>query len=112
MQEKRGKRGGGVALPFGGGEVGKDLDDCADDLRRPSDGALKQAVAEETGEPTTIYSGPLHDAAEMAKLVPSIMMFVMSEKGLSHCKPENTPDDALETAVRASLRLSDKVVAG
>ncbi len=71
----------------------------------------KQAVAEETGEPTTIYSGPLHDAAEMAKLVPSIMMFVMSEKGLSHCKPENTPDDALETAVRAFLRLADKVVA-
>ena len=26
-------------------------------------------------------------------------------------KPENTPDDALETAVRAYLRLSDKVVA-
>lgn len=70
----------------------------------------KQAVAEETGEPTTIYSGPLHDAAEMAKMVPSIMMFAMSERGLSHCKQENTGDEALETAIRAFLRLADKVV--
>lgn len=71
----------------------------------------KQAVAEETGEPTTIYSGPLHDAAEMAKIVPSIMMFAVSEKGLSHCIQENTSEAAVETAVRAFLRLSDKVVA-
>jgi N-carbamoyl-L-amino-acid hydrolase len=70
----------------------------------------KEAVAEETGEPTTIYSGPLHDAAEMAKIVPSIMMFAVSEKGLSHCIQENTPDEALETAVRAFLRLAGKVV--
>jgi len=69
----------------------------------------KQAVAEETGEPTTIYSGPLHDAAEMAKIVPSIMMFAMSDCGLSHCKQENTGDEALETAIRAFLRLADKV---
>ena len=70
----------------------------------------KEAVAEETGEPTTIYSGPLHDAAEMARIVPSIMMFVVSEKGLSHCIQENTSEAALETAVRAFLRLADKVV--
>ncbi len=70
----------------------------------------KQAVAEETGEPTTIYSGPLHDSAEMAKLVPSIMMFSVSEKGLSHCIQENTSDEALETTVHAFLRLADKVV--
>lgn len=70
----------------------------------------KQAVMEETGEPTTIYSGPLHDAAEMAKVVPSIMMFAMSERGLSHCKQENTGDEALETAIRAFLRLAGKVI--
>jgi len=70
----------------------------------------KQAVADETGEASTIYSGPLHDAAEMARLVPSIMMFAMSARGLSHCKQEDTPDEALETAVRAFLRLADKVV--
>lgn len=70
----------------------------------------KQSVQEETGEPTAIYSGPLHDAAEMAKNVPSIMMFAMSERGLSHCKLEDTPDEAVETAVRAFLRLADKVI--
>ena len=70
----------------------------------------QQAVEEETGEATTMYSGPLHDAVEMAKIVPTIMMFAMSERGLSHCKEENTPDEAIETAVRAFLRLTDKVV--
>lgn len=70
----------------------------------------KEAVAEETGQPTTIYSGPLHDAAEMAKVVPSIMMFAASERGLSHCKQENTSDEALETSIRAFLRLADKVI--
>jgi hydantoinase/carbamoylase family amidase len=70
----------------------------------------KQAVEEETGEATTMYSGPLHDAVEMAKLVPTVMMFAISERGLSHCKQENTSDEALETAIRAFLRLADKVI--
>jgi hydantoinase/carbamoylase family amidase len=72
----------------------------------------RQAVADETGEATEIFSGPLHDAAEMARIVPSIMMFAMSARGLSHCKQEDTPDEALETAVRAFLRLVDKVMDG
>lgn len=70
----------------------------------------KEAVEEETGEATTMFSGPLHDAVEMAKIVPTVMMFAMSERGLSHCKEENTPDEAVKTAVRAFLRLTDKVV--
>lgn len=52
----------------------------------------------------------MHDAAEIAKMVPSVMMFAMSEKGLSHCKEENTPDDKLKTAVRAFSRLADKAL--
>ncbi len=70
----------------------------------------KEAVVEETGERTTIYSGPLHDAAEMSKILPTVMMFVMSERGLSHCKEENTSDDNIETAVRAFMRLVDKII--
>lgn len=70
----------------------------------------KTAVEEETGEGTTMYSGPLHDAAEMAKIVPSIMMFAMSSNGLSHCKQEDTPDSDLEIAVSAFLRLADEVL--
>ncbi|HLQ39359.1 MAG TPA: Zn-dependent hydrolase [Tetragenococcus sp.] len=70
----------------------------------------KQAVKEETGVARTMYSGPLHDAVEMAKVVPTVMMFVMSENGLSHTKEENTPEPELKTGIRAFLRLIDKVV--
>ena len=70
----------------------------------------KEAVFEETGEKTNMYSGPLHDAVEVAKVVPTVMMFVMSEKGLSHTKEENTPDEKLEIGIRSFLRLVDKVL--
>lgn len=72
----------------------------------------KEAVKEETGEATAMYSGPLHDAAEMAKILPSVMMFVKSTAGLSHCKEEDTPDEDLETGIAAFLRLADKVIQG
>lgn len=70
----------------------------------------KEAVKEETGEATAIYSGPLHDAAEIAKILPSVMMFVRSIDGLSHCKEENTSDTDLETGIAAFLRLADTVI--
>lgn len=41
----------------------------------------KTAVAEEIGESNQMYSGPLHDAVEMNKLIPTVMMFVMSKMG-------------------------------
>lgn len=72
----------------------------------------KEAVKEETGEATAIYSGPLHDAAEIAKILPSVMMFVRSIEGLSHCKEENTSDIDLEIGIAAFLRLADKVIRG
>ncbi len=70
----------------------------------------QEAVAEETGDQTSMFSGPLHDAAEIAKIVPSVMMFAMSTKGVSHCKEEDTPDRELESAICAFFRLADKVV--
>lgn len=70
----------------------------------------KEAVEEETGEQTNMYSGPLHDAVEMASHVPAVMMFVMSEGGLSHTKEEHTPAAKIEIAVQAFMRLVDKVV--
>lgn len=70
----------------------------------------KQAVKEETGEATEMYSGPLHDSAELAKIVPAVMMFAMSTRGLSHCKEEDTPEEKLETAICAFFRLVDKVM--
>jgi len=70
----------------------------------------QEAIIEETGEETTMFSGPLHDAVEMARIAPTIMMFVMSKGGLSHNKDEDTPDVAIEIATRAFIRLVDKVV--
>jgi N-carbamoyl-L-amino-acid hydrolase len=57
-------------------------------------------------------SGPLHDAAEVARAgVPTVMLFVQSLRGLSHTKLEDTRKDHLELAVAALDRLASKTVA-
>lgn len=56
-------------------------------------------------------SGPLHDAAEVARAgVPTIMMFVQSLHGISHNKIEDTREEHLELAVAAFDKLVDKAV--
>ena len=56
-------------------------------------------------------SGPLHDAAEVARLgVPTVMMFVQSLNGLSHNAAEDTKREHLEQAVEAFVRLSEKTM--
>lgn len=70
----------------------------------------KKAVEETTGEPTCMYSGPLHDAVEMAKHLPTVMVFVMSKDGISHAKEEDTPENELNLGIQAYLRLIDKVL--
>ena len=56
-------------------------------------------------------SGPLHDAVEMARVMPAVMMFARSTNGLSHCKDEDTPEADLDVTIDAFLRLVDKTVA-
>src|SRR5918997_1316689 len=41
-------------------------------------GIARQAVVEAGGKDTAIPSGPLHDAAEMARLIPTVMIFSSS----------------------------------
>jgi N-carbamoyl-L-amino-acid hydrolase len=54
-------------------------------------------------------SGPLHDAAEVARLgIPTVMMFVQSLKGISHNKIEDSHVEHLALAVRAFDRLAQK----
>jgi N-carbamoyl-L-amino-acid hydrolase len=81
---------------------------------RPFDRALlrlcEEAVRQETGDAPRLPSGPLHDAAEMAPLMPVVMMFAYSSNGLSHCKEEDTPEPHLEKTIRAYLRLVEKTV--
>jgi len=56
-------------------------------------------------------SGPLHDAAEVARAgIPTVMLFVQSLRGLSHTKLEDTKPEHLELAVEALDRLTQKVL--
>jgi N-carbamoyl-L-amino-acid hydrolase len=69
------------------------------------------AVQETTGHAPRLPSGPLHDAVEMARVMPAVMMFARSTNGLSHCKEEDTPDADLVATIDAFQRLVDKTVA-
>jgi acetylornithine deacetylase/succinyl-diaminopimelate desuccinylase-like protein len=70
-----------------------------------------QAIDETCGKSHRMPSGPLHDAAEMARSgIPTIMMFVQSLHGISHNKIEDTKEEHLELAVEALGRLATKTV--
>jgi hydantoinase/carbamoylase family amidase len=70
-----------------------------------------EAIAETGAKPHRLPSGPLHDAAEVARAgVPTIMMFVQSLHGISHNKIEDTREEHLEMAVTAFDKLADKAI--
>ena len=71
----------------------------------------EEAVNEVAGVSHRLPSGPLHDAAEMARLMPTVMLFVKSLRGLSHTKDEDTPEEDIELSVRALHRLTEKTMA-
>ena len=70
-----------------------------------------QAVVETAGKSHQLPSGPLHDAAEVARAgIPVVMMFTQSLNGLSHNPAENTRTEHLELAVQAYDRLARKAL--
>jgi beta-ureidopropionase / N-carbamoyl-L-amino-acid hydrolase len=70
-----------------------------------------EAVREVAGTSHRLPSGPLHDAAEVARAgVPTVMLFVQSLRGLSHTKLEDTKEEHLELAVQALDRLAAKTI--
>jgi len=70
-----------------------------------------EAVTEITGTSHRLPSGPLHDAAEVARAgVPTVMLFVQSLRGLSHTKVEDTKPEHLELSVQALDRLATKTI--
>jgi len=70
-----------------------------------------QAVRETTGASHKLPSGPLHDAAEVARAgIPVVMMFTQSLAGLSHNPAEDTRTEDLELAVQAFDRLARKTM--
>jgi N-carbamoyl-L-amino-acid hydrolase len=71
-----------------------------------------EAVTEVAGRSHRLPSGPLHDAAEVARAgVPTVMLFVQSLRGLSHTKLEDTKPEHLELAVEALDRLASATIA-
>jgi allantoate deiminase len=70
-----------------------------------------EAVKEVAGTSHRLPSGPLHDAAEMARVMPTVMLFVKSLGGVSHTKEEDTPIADLELSVRALEELTRRTLA-
>jgi beta-ureidopropionase / N-carbamoyl-L-amino-acid hydrolase len=69
------------------------------------------STTEVAGTSHRLPSGPLHDAAEVARAgVPTVMLFVQSLRGLSHTKLEDTKPDHLELSVQALDRLTSKTL--
>lgn len=74
-------------------------------------GFCDDAIGETCGKSFRLPSGPLHDAAEVARAgVPTVMMFVQSLHGISHNKIEDTLEEHLELCVAAFDKLADKTM--
>jgi len=71
----------------------------------------EEAIGETAGVSHKMPSGPLHDAAEVARAgIPTVMMFVQSLAGISHNRIEDTKAEHLELAVMAFDRLAAKTM--
>ena len=70
-----------------------------------------ESIREACGSVHRLPSGPLHDAAEVARAgVPTVMMFVQSLHGISHNKIEDTKEEHLELCVRAFDGLATRAI--
>ena len=70
-----------------------------------------EAVKEAAGASHRLPSGPLHDAAEVARAgVPTVMLFAQSLHGISHNKIEDTKEEHIEQSVVALDRLAEKTM--
>ena len=71
----------------------------------------EESIREVTSDSHRLPSGPLHDAAEVARAgVPTVMLFVQSLRGLSHTKLEDTKEEHLELAVQALDKLASRTI--
>ena len=82
--------------------------DCGVEARRvfgatptPFHPQLVALAAAATGGGPAIPSGPLHDATEIGRLVPTVMIFAQSDPPISHTEVEDSPTDALRAAITA-----------
>jgi N-carbamoyl-L-amino-acid hydrolase len=73
--------------------------------------AARTSVHEVEGHGFELPSGALHDASEIARVVPTVMIFSSSTNGLSHTKEEDTPRDHLLMAADAFNRTVRRAMA-
>jgi N-carbamoyl-L-amino-acid hydrolase len=70
-----------------------------------------ESIKKVAGSSHRLPSGPLHDAAEVARSgIPTVMLFVQSLRGLSHTRLEDTKEEHLELSVRALDALASKTI--
>ena len=74
-------------------------------------GFVRASIEDVAGTAPELPSGPLHDAAEMAAIVPTAMVFALSSPGISHTRLEDTPRPALDKSIRAFLLTVDRTLA-
>jgi len=74
-------------------------------------GAARESCRELTGVDRAMTSGALHDAAEIAKVLPAAMVFTPSIAGISHASNEDTADEDLAVAIEAYGRLANRALA-
>ena len=72
---------------------------------------IRTSVKDVVGRAPELPSGPLHDAAEMAAVVPTAMIFAQSSPGVSHTRIEDTPRPALDKSIRAFQLAVDRTIA-
>jgi allantoate deiminase len=78
------------------------------------DGALiglaEEVVGEVAGSSHSLPSGPLHDATEMARVMPAVMLFVRSLGGVSHTSAEDSREEDVELGVQALYELTRRAL--
>ncbi len=70
-------------------------------------GAVRDAGG---GDGEAIPSGPLHDATEIGRVVPTAMIFAQSDPPISHAPIEDSPEAALSVAIDAYGRMVAQVL--
>jgi N-carbamoyl-L-amino-acid hydrolase len=72
--------------------------------------AIESVAEAGGGEGPPIPSGPLHDATEIGRHVPTVMVFAQSDPPLSHTNIEDSPTEALRVAIEAYGRTVGKTL--
>jgi N-carbamoyl-L-amino-acid hydrolase len=73
--------------------------------------AASSSVAAVTGVDRVMASGALHDAAEVARVLPAAMIFCSTANGISHAREEDAPEADLIAGIEAFGQLAQHTIA-